>query len=68
MVERAQPPDPRPKTPRLRLPPGACDTHFRLFGPESRYPFDPATTYTSGDATPDMLFELQRVWQAAAWS
>ena len=61
MVERAQPPDPHPRTPRLRLPPGACDTHFHLFGPVSRYPFDPATTYTSGDATPDMLFELQRV-------
>jgi predicted TIM-barrel fold metal-dependent hydrolase len=61
MGERANPPDPHPKTPRLRLPPGACDTHFHLFGPESRYRFDPATTYTSGDATPEMLLDLQRV-------
>jgi predicted TIM-barrel fold metal-dependent hydrolase len=61
MVERAQPPDPHPKTPRLRLPTGACDTHFHLFGPESRYPFDPATTYTSADALPETLLDLQRV-------
>jgi predicted TIM-barrel fold metal-dependent hydrolase len=61
MVERANPPDPQPKAPCLRLPAGACDTHFHLFGPESRYPFDPAATYTSGDATPEMLFDLQRV-------
>jgi len=61
MAERAQPPDRHPRAPRLRLPPGACDAHFHLFGPESRYPFDPAATYTSGDATPEMLFDLQRV-------
>jgi hypothetical protein len=61
MVERANPPDSHPRKPRLRLPPGACDTHFHLFGPVSRYPFDPATTYTSGDALPEMLFELQGV-------
>lgn len=33
------------------LPPGACDCHVHVFGPEQRYPFDPARVYTPGDAS-----------------
>jgi predicted TIM-barrel fold metal-dependent hydrolase len=47
--------------PRLRLPGGAWDCHFHLFGPAGRFPFDPASPYVSGDALPEAYFELQRV-------
>jgi predicted TIM-barrel fold metal-dependent hydrolase len=33
------------------LPRDACDCHVHLFGPASRYPFDPARAYTPGDAS-----------------
>ena len=55
------PPDPNPRTPKLRLPEGACDSHFHLFGPASRYPFHPDSRYTSADALPETYFELQKV-------
>ncbi len=32
------PPDPATRTPRLALPPGACDTHAHIFGPFDRFP------------------------------
>ena len=35
----AKPPDLNPKKPKLQAPPGACDTHFHLFGPAAKYPF-----------------------------
>ena len=54
-----QPPDPSPKTPQLRLPPGACDTHIHLFGPADRYPFDPKSPYISRDALPETSIALQ---------
>ena len=41
-----QGPDPNPKTPRLRAPPGACDAHIHLFGPAAKYPFAPDSPYT----------------------
>jgi 2-pyrone-4,6-dicarboxylate lactonase len=34
-----QRPDPNPKTPELRCPPGGCDSHIHLFGPAAKYPF-----------------------------
>jgi 2-pyrone-4,6-dicarboxylate lactonase len=55
----AEPPDPNPKTPKLRLPPGACDTHLHLFGPAARFPFDPASHYVSADALPETYIGLQ---------
>jgi predicted TIM-barrel fold metal-dependent hydrolase len=54
-----QGPDPHPKKPRLKAPPGACDTHIHLFGPAAKYPFAPDSPYTSRDALPATLFELQ---------
>lgn len=57
----AQPPDARPRKPRLALPPLACDCHFHLFGPEKRYPVDPASPYVSADALPETYFALQEV-------
>jgi 2-pyrone-4,6-dicarboxylate lactonase len=55
----AQPPDPDPRTPKLRLPAGACDTHLHLFGPAARYRFDPESHYISDDALPETYVALQ---------
>jgi 2-pyrone-4,6-dicarboxylate lactonase len=41
MRELSNPPDPNPKTPKLALAPGACDTHIHLFGPAEKFPVDP---------------------------
>jgi len=53
------PPDPNPRTPRLRAPPGAVDTHIHLFGPASRYDFDPGSRYVSNDMLPETNLALQ---------
>lgn len=42
--------DPDPKPPAVKAPPGACDTHAHVFGPESRYPWSPKRGYTPPDA------------------
>jgi predicted TIM-barrel fold metal-dependent hydrolase len=42
------------------LPRGACDCHVHLFGPASRYPFDPTRVYTPGDASEAELDALHR--------
>jgi 2-pyrone-4,6-dicarboxylate lactonase len=50
---------PSPAKPKLKLPPGACDTHFHVFGPQSRFPFAPERSYTpAGDAPKETLFAL----------
>ena len=54
-----QGPDPDPKKPKIKPPPGACDTHIHLFGPAAKYPFAPESPYTSRDALPETLFALQ---------
>jgi predicted TIM-barrel fold metal-dependent hydrolase len=41
-------------------PAGACDCHVHVFGPASDYPFDPARTYTPGDAPLSALAALHR--------
>jgi 2-pyrone-4,6-dicarboxylate lactonase len=51
--------NPSPSKPRLRLPPGACDTHFHVFGPQSRFPYAADRSYTpDGEAPKDRLFAL----------
>jgi predicted TIM-barrel fold metal-dependent hydrolase len=40
-----QAPDPHPRHPRLRIPSGATDTHFHLFGPQQRYPLVDSREY-----------------------
>jgi 2-pyrone-4,6-dicarboxylate lactonase len=61
MSRLAQGPDPHPKKPKLKVPPGACDTHIHLFGPSDKYPFADNSPYTSRDALPEDLFVLQDV-------
>jgi predicted TIM-barrel fold metal-dependent hydrolase len=54
-----QPPDPHPKTPKLKAPPGAIDCHIHLFGPASRFPFNPGSRYICEDALPETAIALQ---------
>jgi 2-pyrone-4,6-dicarboxylate lactonase len=52
---------PNPRKPRLRLPSGACDTHFHVFGPRDRFAFAADRSYTpAGDAPKEALFKLHR--------
>ena len=56
------PPDFNPRTPRLRLPARACDTHAHILGPRARYAYSPARVYTPPDSLlPDYLYMLDRV-------
>jgi 2-pyrone-4,6-dicarboxylate lactonase len=52
-------PDPHPRKPKLKAPPGACDAHIHLFGPAEKYPFAPDSPYTSRDALPETFIALQ---------
>lgn len=45
-----KPPEPNPRAPRIKAPPGAWDCQLHLFGPAERYPMDPKSPYTSDPA------------------
>lgn len=47
-----------PSPPRLKLPRGACDTHFHVFGPLLRFPYAPGRAFTPADAPKEALFAL----------
>jgi len=48
-----------PSTPRLRLPPGACDAHCHVFGPTRVFPYAERRTYTPPHEAPkEKLFAL----------
>lgn len=50
---------PSPSKPKLRLPRGACDTHFHVFGPRERFPYAEDRSYTpAADAPKETLFAL----------
>jgi len=51
----------QPSKPKLKLPAGACDAHFHIFGPRARFPFADGRTYTPSDAGKEMLFALHRL-------
>jgi 2-pyrone-4,6-dicarboxylate lactonase len=46
---RAAAPDGNPRTPRIAVPPLACDCHAHVFGPEERYPLIAAALYGAPD-------------------
>lgn len=54
------PPDPNPTPPQITLPPGACDSHFHIFGPAKVFPFAAKRTFTPHDAPKEKLFALHK--------
>jgi 2-pyrone-4,6-dicarboxylate lactonase len=51
--------NPNPGKPRLRLPQGACDAHFHVFGPPERFPYAKDASYTPATEAPkEALFKL----------
>src|SRR5690606_26479923 len=56
---QAEPPDMRPKAPRLACPPGAVDCHLHLFGPATRVAFPPGSQDVSDDRPPGEGFAMQ---------
>jgi 2-pyrone-4,6-dicarboxylate lactonase len=56
---KSPPPNRFPKTPRLKLPAGACDCHFHIFGPQARFPLAPNRRLEVEDCTLDDLIALQ---------
>lgn len=58
MAEPSQSFNPNPRKPRLKLPAGATDTHFHVWGPQARFPFAPARSYTPCEAPKETLFAM----------
>jgi 2-pyrone-4,6-dicarboxylate lactonase len=51
-------PESQPKRPRQLPPPGAWDSHFHIFGPSDRFPYQPGRAYTPPDAPAERLIAL----------
>jgi predicted TIM-barrel fold metal-dependent hydrolase len=47
-----------PTRPRVLPPPGAWDSHFHIFGPSDKFPYQPGRTYTPPDAPAERLIAL----------
>jgi 2-pyrone-4,6-dicarboxylate lactonase len=45
-IPAGPPPHAQPRTPRLRLPPRACDAHCHIFGPFARFPLPADRSFT----------------------
>jgi len=52
VTELCQGPDPQPRRPKLKAPPGSTDTHFHILGPAANYPYVADREYTPPDALP----------------
>jgi len=48
----------QPKRPRIPSPPGAWDSHFHIFGPADKFPYQPGRGYTPPDAPAERLIVL----------
>lgn len=55
------PPDRNTKTPQLKTPKGAWDTHAHIFGPPEKYPLSPKRGYNPPLCTLEDYFALHRV-------
>ena len=58
IAELCQGPDLHPRPPRIKMPAGATDTHFHLFGSQERYPLVALREYTPPLITPAMARQL----------
>jgi predicted TIM-barrel fold metal-dependent hydrolase len=56
--KKSPPPDRQTRTPKLKAPPGACDTHFHIFGPQKRFPMSPDAPLEFEDCTLDDLMRM----------
>lgn len=54
------PPDPNTHAPEVRFPPGACDCHSHVFGPQSRYPFAANAAYIAPDSPTESYVRMLR--------
>ncbi len=52
------PPDPNPRSLRFTPPPGACDTHFHVFGPPHIFPYAETRLYTPPAAPIEHYFSI----------
>jgi predicted TIM-barrel fold metal-dependent hydrolase len=55
------PPDPNPKTPRFRPPPGTCDTHFHIMGPPEKFPWAETRLYTPPAAPVEHYLSMAKI-------
>jgi predicted TIM-barrel fold metal-dependent hydrolase len=55
------PPDPNPRQPSFTPPPGACDTHFHVFGPPHLFPYTEARRYTPPAAPVEHFLKMAKV-------
>jgi predicted TIM-barrel fold metal-dependent hydrolase len=55
------PPDPNPKTPRLKAPPGSWDTHFHVWGPPHLFPYAETRNHTPPAAPIEHYLAVARV-------
>lgn len=51
----------QPRRPRIELPSGSCDSHVHVYGPASRFPFDPLRPYTPDEAPVERVEALHRL-------
>lgn len=54
------PPVAEPKRPDIATPPLACDAHFHIFGPTSRFPYSPERAYTPPEAPLEKLLAMHQ--------
>jgi predicted TIM-barrel fold metal-dependent hydrolase len=60
MIPMCNKPDPDPRPTRLKVPPGATDTHLHIFGPEEHYPMVAERRFTPPDAAVESYLHLHR--------
>ena len=54
-------PDLDTRKPKLKIPPGSCDTHAHIFGVEDKYPFSPRRGYTPPPCSIEDYFRLHEI-------
>lgn len=54
-----QPPDPNPRAPTLRCPPGTTDCHVHVYGPDSKYQVAATRSFDVPEALPSTLRRLE---------
>ena len=60
-MKTTAPPDPNTKKPQFRPPPLACDAHCHIFGPASKFPYDPEASYHPPDSPFEALQKLHSI-------